>query len=161
MKKLKQLIALSLLELIVALSIVSILALVSYSSLVSTKMGYRRKEAQGELTKLKALIQQQAIQYGCSVIDVVNWLNNTTTCSALNSVNNTTTWPIATPNQYYYLKVSTNSDGTITLTATVNSAGPQAKDYSCATIILNSSMGITDDAYHSTGSTPDYPDCWR
>jgi Tfp pilus assembly protein PilE len=152
-----------LLELIVALSIVSILALVSYSSLVSTKMGYRRKEAQGELTKLKALIQQQAIQYGCSVIDVVNWLKNTTpTCPALNLVTNTTTWPISTPNQYYTLTVSANSNnGTVILTATVNPNGPQAKDYSCATIILTSSMGITDDTYDSTGSTPNKSICWQ
>ena len=162
MKNSKKLMALSLLELIAALAIVSILILVTYSSLVSTKIAYRRKEAQGELNKLKAIIQEKAIQYGCSVIDVVNWLNNTTTgCAALNSVTNTTTWPISTPNKYYNLTVSINGSGTITFTATANPADAQAKDYSCKTITLTSSMGISDDTKDSTGTTPSYPPCWQ
>ncbi len=177
MKKLK---AFSLIELIIAISIAATLAAISFSSLAGVKTGYRRKEAQSELLKLKALIQQNILNYGCSAQDVVNWLQAHTSsqpgcttpttsaapyCQALNSVTAYATLPILSPNGYYCLTASTGVDSstaiTVILTATANASGPQISDSVCRTITLTSNMGATEDIQGSTGSTPNNPVCWQ
>ncbi len=172
MKKLK---AFSLIELIIAISIAATLAAISFSSLAGVKTGYRRKEAQSELLKLKALIQQNTLTYGCSAQDVVNWLRAhtssqpgcttpttgpATSCTTLPSTGYATL-PILSPNGYYCLTASTGLDSSIILTATANASGPQISDSLCQTITLTSNMDATEDRQGSTGSTPNVQDCWQ
>lgn len=157
----KKLIAITLIELIIALCIAMILGLVSYSTLASLKKSYRRKEAQAELMKLKSNIQEQAIKHSCSVVGVGKWFQtgNNTECVGLPATSKPTT--INTTNNYYVMSVTVNLDNSITLIATPVADGAQTKDFSCATIKLTSNMDMSEDVYGSTGSVPDDPECWK
>lgn len=154
--------AITLLELIITLSIAAVLALVTYGTLSDIKIGYRRKEAQTELIKLKAIIQEQAVKYSCSAIDVAIWLNTgaNTGCTALPA--GSAYLPIVTPNQLYTITLTNSisgSDPTVILTATPVVNGPQSRDSDCTTIVLTSTMGITDDIKSATGAHP--ANCWQ
>ncbi len=172
MKKIKTLAALSLMELIISLSIVAILSYVSFSSLANVKVGYRRKEAQSELIKLKSSIQEEAVKYGCSMVDIANWLNSGSSSgiTACTSLPTTVSMP-QTPNGYYTLTAPVDSNHNIILTATPTAGGPQAKDTSCPLITLCLPPDGSDSiqgAPTSTSSTPcaispnpDPNKCWQ
>lgn len=149
----------SLIELIATMVIVSILIGVSYGSASGLKIDYRRKEAQNELIKLKANIEQIALSGrmsdGSSVtssIDVANKLATTTSAS-----------PIRTPNGYYNITVSnvvsTGATPGYTLTATPVATGPQAKDTSCPSISLVILAG-QDDIKNPDANDPT-KSCWK
>lgn len=157
--------AITLLELIVTLSIAAVLAFVTYGSLSDVKIKYRRKEAQTELVKIKALIQEQALKYNCSTIDIATWLITGTApagCSAPSgSAYISSSGSYTTTNKLYTITLNatnvTDSAGNpaVRLTATPVSSGPQRQDTECATITLTTSMGITDDTKGPTDS------CWQ
>lgn len=152
----KKYLAITLLELIVTLSIAAVLALVSYGSLSEVKIKYRRKEAQTELVKIKALIQEQALKYNCSTIDIATWLITGTAPAGCSATSGGAYIPSSgtlytTTNKLYNITLNatniTDSNGNpaIKITATPVTAGAQGKDTACATINLTTSMGMTDD----------------
>lgn len=156
----KNYLAITLLELIVTLSIAAVLALVSYGALSDVKIKYRRKEAQTELVKIKALIQEQAVKYNCSAIDIATWLTGTVQAGCAAPSLSTPYIPYTTVNKLYNITLNatgfTDSNGNpaIKITATPVSSGPQSKDTDCATINLTTSMGMTDD-------TKEPAICWQ
>lgn len=151
--------AISLIELIATMVIVSILISVSYGTASGMKIEYRRKEAQNELIKLKANIEQIALSGkmsdGTSVIssiDVANKLAITTSAT-----------PIQTPNGYYSITVSNvlpnGATPGYTLTATPVATGPQARDTSCPSISLIILAG-QDDIKNPDAGDPT-KSCWK
>lgn len=148
MKKYIKFKAFTLIELLIALVVSSILGLISYSSLVSLKIGYRRKEAHAELMKLKVLIQENAIKNDSTVVDVAKSIAT----------------PIYTANNYYKINIEVKADNTIVLSASPAANSPQEKDSVCNVIILTTNIagsGMSNEEFTSVGTTTNDPKCWQ
>lgn len=168
----KKSLAITLLELIVTLSIATVLALVTYGTFANVKIKYRRKEAQTELFKIKALIQEQAVKYSCNTIDIASWLMTGTAPAGCSAPVVSPLYPSSapfytTPNRFYKITLNITNimdsagNPAIQLTAQPMDGGPQIKDTDCTTITLITSMGMTDDTKRQGPAATSDVDCWQ